>query len=75
MNSDDTGVGSSDATTGASASSLVDVDVSPTASTAKMMRNQARASRSDVWQDMDEVKKVIGGNEVRVGAICKCCKS
>jgi hypothetical protein len=82
MNSDDVGLGSSDAAVGAlsdaaaraSASSSVDVDASPTKSTAKTMRNQARASRSDVWQDMDEIKKVIGGKEVRVGAICKCYK-
>jgi hypothetical protein len=53
----------------------VDVDASPTASTTKMMRNRARASRSNIWQDMDEVKKVVGGKEVRVGTICKCCKS
>jgi hypothetical protein len=75
MNSDGTGLGSSDAATGASASSPVDVNTSPIESTAKTMRNRARASHSNVWQDMDEVKKVVGTKEVRVGAIYKCCKS
>jgi hypothetical protein len=75
MNSGRAGLGSSDAAAGASASSPVDVNVRATASTAKTMRNRARASCSDVWQDMDEVKKVIDGKEVRVGTICKCCKS
>jgi hypothetical protein len=53
----------------------MDVNKSPIEGTANMMRNRGRASHSDRWQDMDEVKKVIGGKEVRVGAICKCCKS
>jgi hypothetical protein len=53
----------------------VDVDARSTESTSKMMMNQARDSRSDVWQDMHEVKKVVDGKEVRVGAICMCCKS
>jgi hypothetical protein len=74
MNSDDAGLGSSDAATGASASSSVDVDARPKESTAKTMRNQARNSCSNVWQDMDEVKKVADRKEVRVGAICKCYK-
>jgi hypothetical protein len=67
MNSDGAVLGSSDAVVGASASSPVDVDASPTGST--------RQDNEDVWQDMDEVKKVISRKEVRVGAICKCCKS
>jgi hypothetical protein len=49
-----------DTTIGASASSSFDVDDSPTASTAKTPR-RARATRSNVWKEMEEVKKVIGG--------------
>jgi hypothetical protein len=75
MNSDGISLGSNDAAAGASASSSMDVDASPTKSTTKMTRNQARASRSNVWQDMDEVMKVMNGKDLRVGAICKCCKS
>jgi hypothetical protein len=75
MNSDGTNLGSSVAAAGALTSSPVDVDASPTASTAKTMRNRARANCSDIWQDMDEVKKVLDRKEVRVGTICKCCKS
>jgi hypothetical protein len=63
-----------DTTTGASTSSSVDVDESLTASTAKMGR-RVRATGSDVWQDMEQVNKVVGGKEVRVGAICNYCKS
>lgn len=63
-----------DTAIGASASSPVDVDDSPTASTAKTAR-RARATRSDVWKEMEEVKKVVGGKEVRVGAVCNYCKS
>jgi hypothetical protein len=74
VNSDGGSAGAGDGAVRALASSLVDVDMSPTMSTAKMMR-RARASRSDVWKDMDEVKKVVDGKEVRVGAICKVCKS
>jgi hypothetical protein len=59
---------------GASASSPVDVDMSPMMSTAKIGRTRAQASRSDVWWDMDEVKMVIVGKEVRCGAICNYCK-
>jgi hypothetical protein len=62
-----------DTTIGAWASSPVDVDDSLTASTAKTVR-RAKATRSDVWKEMEEVKKVIGGKEVRVGAICNYCK-
>jgi hypothetical protein len=39
-------------------------------SIAKTWRIRARASCSDMWQDMEEVKKVIAGKEVRCGAIC-----
>jgi hypothetical protein len=74
VNSDGGSAGAGDGAMRALASSPVDVDTSPTVSTTKTMR-RARASRSDVWQDMDEVKKVIGGKEVRIGAICKVCKS
>jgi hypothetical protein len=49
-----------DIVVGASTSSLVDVDDSPTISTAKTGR-RARATCSDVWKDMEEVKKIIGG--------------
>jgi hypothetical protein len=64
------------ATAGASASTPVDVDVddSPTASTTKMFR-RARATRSDVWQDMEQVNNHVGGKLVRVAAICNYCKS
>jgi hypothetical protein len=62
-----------DTTIEASASSPVDVDNSSTASIAKMARRE-RATHSDVWKEMEEVKKVIGGKEVRVGAICNYCK-
>jgi hypothetical protein len=48
VNSDGSSAGVDDATTGAWASSPVDVDVSPTVSTAKTTR-RARATRSDVW--------------------------
>jgi hypothetical protein len=58
---------------GASASSLIDVNDSLTASTAKTVR-RARATRSDVWKEMEEVKKVIEGKEVRIGAIFNYCK-
>jgi hypothetical protein len=56
---------------GASTSSQVDVDDSPMTSTAKMGR-RVRATRSDMWKDMDEVKK---SSEVRVVATCNYCKS
>jgi hypothetical protein len=61
---------------GALASIAVDVDIddSPTASTAKTLR-RARATRSDVWQDMEQVNNRVGGKEVRVAAICNYCKS
>jgi hypothetical protein len=49
-----------DTTTGASTSSSVDVDESLTASTTKMGR-RVRATGSDVWQDMEQVNKVVGG--------------
>jgi hypothetical protein len=62
-----------DTTVEASASSPVDVDNSSTASTTKTAR-RARATHSDVWKEMEEVKKVVGGKEVRVGAICNYCK-
>jgi hypothetical protein len=74
FDSDGSSAGVGDGAAGASASSPVDVGVSPTVSTTKMTR-RAKANRSDVWQDMDEVKKVIGGKEVRVSAIYKVCKS
>jgi hypothetical protein len=77
----DTGVGGGGAvavgpntTVGASTSSLVDIDDSLTASTTKTVR-RARATRFDVWKEMEEVKKVVRGKEVRVGAICNYCKS
>jgi hypothetical protein len=38
-------------------------------------KTRTRASFSDVWHDMDEVKKVINGKEVRRGAIRKYYKS
>jgi hypothetical protein len=60
---------------GASGSSSIDVDTSLTTSTVKNGRIRARASRSDVWQDMEEVKKVITGKEVRCGFICNYCKN
>jgi hypothetical protein len=60
---------------GDSASSLVDIDTSPTMSTVKTWRIRAQASCSDMWQDMEEVKKVIAGKEVRCGAICNYCKT
>jgi hypothetical protein len=44
-------------------------------STAKTVRTRAWANRSDVWQDMEEVKKVVAGKEVRCGAICNYCKT
>ncbi|KAK3147079.1 hypothetical protein QOZ80_3BG0277790 [Eleusine coracana subsp. coracana] len=60
---------------GASASTPVDVDDgSPTASTAKKARH-ARATTSDVWNDMEEVKELQDGKLVRVGAICNFCKT
>jgi hypothetical protein len=40
------------AAAGASASTPVDVDDSPTVSTTKMLR-RARDTRSDVWQDVE----------------------
>jgi hypothetical protein len=49
-----------DTATGASTSSPVDVDKSLTASTAKMGR-RVRATRSDMWQDMEQVNKVVEG--------------
>jgi hypothetical protein len=60
----------------ASASTPVDVDVddSPTASTSKMLR-RARATHSNMWQDMEQVNNHVGGKEVRVAAICNYCKS
>jgi hypothetical protein len=39
------------------------------ASPTKTLR-RARASRSDVWQDMEQVNNHVGGKEVRVAAIC-----
>jgi hypothetical protein len=57
-----------DTTVWALASSPVDVDDSP-------MVRRVRATCSDVWKEMEEVKKVVGGKEVRVGAICNYCKS
>jgi hypothetical protein len=36
---------------------------------------RSRASRSDVWQDMKEVKKVVSHKEARCNAICNYCKS
>jgi hypothetical protein len=63
-----------DTTIGAWASSPVDVDDSLTASTAKTVR-RAKATRFDVWKEMEEVKKVVGGKEVRVGAIRNYYKS
>jgi hypothetical protein len=57
----------------ASISSPVDVNASPTTTAKTGMRS--RASRSDVWQDMKEVKKVVSGKEVRCGVICNYCKS
>jgi hypothetical protein len=74
VSSDGDSAGAGDGAVGASASSPVDVDASPIVSTAKMI-GMSRASRSDVWQDMDEVKKVIGGKAIRVGTICTVCKS
>jgi hypothetical protein len=74
VSSDGDSAGAGDGAVGASASSPVDVDASPIVSTAKMI-GMSRASRSDVWQDMDEVKKVIGRKEIRVGTICTVCKS
>jgi predicted RND superfamily exporter protein len=59
---------------GALASTLVDVDDSPTASTTKTLR-RARATQSDVWQDMEQVNNRVGGMEVRVPAICNYYKS
>jgi hypothetical protein len=58
-----------DTAVGASTSSPVDVDDSPTTSTAKTGR-RARATRSDMWKDMEEVKKIVRGKEVRVVATC-----
>jgi hypothetical protein len=74
VNSDGDSAGVGDAAVGASASSPVDVNASPTVSMTKTT-GRVRASRSDLWQDMDEVKKVIGKKEVRVDAICNVCKS
>jgi hypothetical protein len=62
------------AVAGASASTPVDVDDSPTASTAKALR-RVRATRFDVWQDMEQVNNHVRGKEVGVAAICNCCKS
>jgi hypothetical protein len=50
------------------------VDDSPTGSTAKSGR-RVRATRSNEWKDMEEVKKVVGGKEVRVAATCNYFKS
>jgi hypothetical protein len=61
-------------TVGAFASSPIDVDDSPTASIAMTVR-RARATRSNVWKEMEEMKKVVGGKKVRVGAIYNYCKS
>jgi hypothetical protein len=74
VSSDGNSAGAGDGAVGASASSPVDVDASPKVSTAKTI-GMSRASRFDVWQDMHEVKKVIGGKEIRVGTICTVCKS
>jgi hypothetical protein len=60
---------------GASASSPVDVDTSLTTTTAKTGRTRAWASRFNMWQDMEEVKKVVTGKEIRCGAICNYCKT
>jgi hypothetical protein len=73
-NIDDGAVVGPDTTIVASASSPVDVDGSLMASIAMMVR-RTRATHSDVWKEMEEVKKVVGGKEVRVGAICNYCKS
>jgi hypothetical protein len=62
------------AATWASASTPVDVDDSPTASTAKTLR-RVRATRFNVWQDMKQINNCVGGKEVRVAAICNYCKS
>jgi hypothetical protein len=59
---------------GALASTPIDVNDSPIASTAKTLR-RVRASRSDVWQDMEQVNNRVGGKEVRVAAICSYYKS
>jgi hypothetical protein len=63
-----------DTNVGALASSPVDVNASPMANTTKTVR-RARATHSDVWKDMEEVKKVIGGKEVRIGATWNYCGS
>jgi hypothetical protein len=60
---------------GASASSPINVDMSPTTSSTNTGRTRARPSRSNVWQDMEEVKKVIIGKDVRCGAIYNYCKT
>jgi hypothetical protein len=73
VNSDGGSASAGNAAAGASTSSPVDVDVSPTVNMTKAMK-RAKASRSDVWKDMDEVKKVISGKEVRVDTIRKVCK-
>jgi hypothetical protein len=58
-----------------SSSSPINVDMNPRTSTTKTGRTRARASRYDVWQDMEEVKKVVMGREERCGAICSYCKT
>jgi hypothetical protein len=60
---------------GASASSSIDVGTSSMMSTTRIGRTRARASHYDMWQDMEEVNKVVAGKEVRCGAICNYCKT
>ncbi|GJN35535.1 hypothetical protein PR202_gb24321 [Eleusine coracana subsp. coracana] len=49
---------------GASASTPVDVEASPTSSTAAGKNKvHTRARTSDVWKDMEELNKVVNGKE------------
>ena len=59
---------------GASAATPVDVDASPTNSTAG---KRSRKRTSDVWKEMEELtrKDPVTGKQVTYGAICNYCKS
>jgi hypothetical protein len=55
------------------ASSSIDIDDNSTASITKTGR-RGRTTHSDVWMNMEEVKKIVEGKEVRVAATCNYYK-
>ncbi|KAK3164727.1 hypothetical protein QOZ80_1AG0023780 [Eleusine coracana subsp. coracana] len=61
-----------------SASSPVNVDASPSSSTAVggcQRRSRSRAPTSKVWKDMEELTVFKNGRRLRCGARCNFCKS